>query len=227
MGFLEPLFCIDHDDMRAESFNIGASGSSTAQRDLFEPFLNVLSSGGVSDIPTDTLLGAITHFLSTSTDKDVTRLTAALLASTTVWDSEIKASQLREAVRLAVVAKVDMLRAEHERSWIPTRRISRDVRRWLRAITTRLDGREHPHNISATHIRQGLLSGLGTSGDVGCNGEVAELEEAVILALSSWEAELPTKTPAQGATHIDMMCCAVQLVSPDCLGVLNLPVSRT
>lgn len=193
----------------------GPSTSRQRTQDLLEPFINTLRLEQPITIPTETLLGAITHFLSTLPNRDVTRLIVSLIQSPSLWISGIGADEIRESIALAVEIKVNKIRARHRQSWFRNRQIMKDASRWLASVTDALPADESSESIVSTHLRLGLVRGLHAV-ELDCAKQRQELEEAVVMSLAEiMETSLPDRAA------LGMLCEAVLCLGSERLSVLD------
>lgn len=198
---------------------VASSSTGRREEELLGPFIDTLGLAQPITIPADTLLGAITHFLSTLSDRDVTRLTVALVQSASLWNGEIAADTIRDAFSLAVESKVDILRARHRKSWFQSRRVSRETGRWLACITKAMSKDTSSDSVSTTHMRLGLLKGL-QGVDLDLTKETMAMQESVVLSL----AQIMETTILDRAT-LDMISEAVMCLDQERLSVLDPVVS--
>ena len=134
--------------------------------ELLEPFLQALGSRKALEIPQETVLGAITHFLSTLPLADLPRFTTATLDSEHLWASDVYAGgQLSQAISLVVSGKIADLEKRHYSAWCASRKISSSSRRWLDTIQTVLESSE-ARSMTILQFRVGLLSGISSSDQV-------------------------------------------------------------
>ena len=200
---------------------MSVASSSTGRRagDLLGPFIDTLGLAQPITIPEETLLGAITHFLSTLPNRDVSRLAVALVQSRSLWNGDIPAENLRDAISLAVESKVDKLQARHRKSWFQTRRVAKEVGLWLSGITDSVSSDASADSKTTTHIRLGLLRGLHAV-DIDLTKETIALEESVVLSL----AQIMETSMADGET-LHMLSEAVMCLDADRVRVLDPVVS--
>lgn len=200
-----------------------ATSSRIGDDDLLEPFLEAVLSDEATGIPSETLLGAITHFLSTLPHGDVPRLVRALIHSPTLWVTQ-QPSRIREAISLGVRSKIDMLNTRYKEAWLPRRKVSSATRQWLKTILEVLHEDEHAESHTMTHIRLGLLSGMSAQEEVECHKTRAQLEEDIVLALADM---LPVTYPSSSTAPtylVDLIGAALAAVEADRMRVLDLEV---
>jgi hypothetical protein len=187
--------------------------------ELLEPFLQALGSRKALEIPPETVLGAITHFLSSLTLADLPRFITATLDSEHLWASdEYAGGQLNQAIALAVSGKVSNLEKRHQSTWFASRKVSSSSRRWLDTVQAVLDSSE-ARSMTILQFRVGLLSGIGSHDHVTWGEARVNLEEQVVLGVS--ELGLSATDPRKLA----IVCEAVQHVEPSRLRILDLQVS--
>ena len=187
--------------------------------ELLEPFLQALGSRRALDIPQETVLGAITHFLSTLPLADLPRFTTATLDSEHLWASEEYAGgQLNQAISLAVSGKIADLEKRHQSAWCASRKKSSSSRRWLDTIQTVLESSE-ARSMTILQFRVGLLSGISSSDQLTWGEARVNLEEQVVLGVS----ELGLSSADQRTLAI--VCEVVHHVEPSRLRILDLQVS--
>lgn len=192
---------------------------------LLDPFLDALSTSHIQTIPQDTVLGAITHFLSALPASSLPHLVEAILASDGLWSSKyIEDGQIRHAISIALQAKVEHLRKAHEHSWLSGRRIARQSRRWLRVVRQLVDDSNAPDQkdqtqaVRALEFRTGLLAGMEACMVIEWQDERVAVEEEVIMAV----AELDFKK--LDPERFRLLCEVVNLIDPARLAVLDLKV---
>ena len=187
--------------------------------ELLEPFIHALESKRALDIPQETLLGAVTHFLSTLSLADLPRLVEAVVGSDYLWSSDDYAGyELGQAICLAVTAKVDHLGKRHSSSWCASRKASSSSRQWLNTIQTTL-GKSREQGVIELEIRAGLLSGVANNDQNQWENERVKLEEDVILGVSQLGLSI------SGTRELAIVCEAVNHVDGRRLLVLDLQVS--
>lgn len=193
--------------------------SYNGRDELLEPFLQALGSRRALEIPQETVLGAITHFVSTLSLADLPRFITATLDSEHLWASdEYAGGQLNQAIALAVSGKVVNLEKRHRSGWFASRRISSSSRRWLDTIQTAVESSE-ARSITVLQFRVGLLSGIGRSNQVTWGEARVNLEEQVVLGVS----ELGLSAVDQ--RKLAIACEVVHHVEPSRLRILDLQVS--
>ena len=212
----------DHLSARSQTpYTLGHSShmSHHDRGELLEPFLQAFGPRKALEIPQETILGAITHFLSNLPLADLPRFTTATLDSEHLWASEEYAGgQLNQAISLAVSGKVADLEKRHQSAWCASRKISSSSRRWLDTIQTVLESSE-ARSITVLQFRVGLLSGIGISDQVIWGEARVNLEEQVVLGVS----ELGLSAADQRTLAI--VCEVVHHVEPSRLRILDLQVS--
>jgi hypothetical protein len=187
--------------------------------ELLEPFLQALGSGKALEIPPDTVLGAITHFLSTLPLADLPRFTTATLDSEQLWASDGYAGgQMNQAISLAVSGKVANLGKRHQSGWFASRKVSSSSRRWLDTIQTVLESSE-ARSMTILQFRVGFLSGISSNDNVTWGEARVNLEEQVVLGVS----ELGLSAADQ--RRLAIVCEVVHHVDPSRLRILDLQVS--
>jgi hypothetical protein len=187
--------------------------------ELLEPFLQALGSRTALEIPQETVLGAITHFLSTLPLADLPRFITATLDSEHLWASdEYAGGQLNQAISLAVSAKVANLEKRHQSAWCASRKVTSSSRRWLDTAQTVLEQSE-ARSITILQFRVGLLSGIGSNDHVAWGEARVNLEEQVVLGVS----ELGLSAADQ--RKLAIVCEIVHHVEPSRLRILDLQVS--
>jgi hypothetical protein len=186
--------------------------------ELLEPFLQALESKRALDIPQETVLGAITHFLSTLPLADLPRLVEAIVESDYLWSSDKYASyELGQAICLAISAKVESLEKRYISSWFASRKSSSSSRQWLQTIETTL-AKTQRHTLTLLETRAGLLAGVAMNDQIQWEDERMKLEEDVILGIS----QLGLST--SGQRELAIVCEAVHHVDARRLLILDLQV---
>lgn len=200
---------------------MAVASSSTRRRaeDLLGPFIDTLGLAQPITIPTETLLGAITHFLSTLPNRDVSRLAVALVQSHSLWNSKISTGRIRDAISLAVESKVDKLQTRHRQSWLQARRVNRAAGLWLSCIIDPLSSDTSADSTSTTHIRLGLLRGLQAV-NLDSTKETIALEESVVLSLAQI-----IETSMTDDETLQMLSEAVMCLDKERVNVLDPMVS--
>jgi len=187
--------------------------------ELLEPFLQALGSRRALEIPQETVLGAITHFVSTLPLVDLPRFITATLDSEHLWASdEYTGGRLNQAIALGVSGKVAKLEKRHRSGWFASRMMSSSSRRWLDTIQTAVESSE-ARSITVLQFRVGLLSGIGSNDNVTWGEARVNLEEQVVLGAS----ELGLSAADQ--RKLAIICEVVHHVEPSRLRILDLQVS--
>jgi hypothetical protein len=159
--------------------------SRSDNQELLEPFIQALQSRQILDIPQETVLGAVTHFLSTLSIADLPGFLDAIVNSDHLWISDqYQKNDIGQAVALAVSAKVARLGKRHASSWCSNRKTSTASQRWLQAIQATLEMSEARENW-VLELRAGLLAGIAVNEHVTWGNERVELEEEIVLAVSA------------------------------------------
>jgi hypothetical protein len=193
--------------------------SHNGRDELLEPFLQALGSRRVLEIPQETVLGAITHFVSTLPLADLPRFTTATLDSEHLWASdEYAGGQLNQTISLAVSGKVANLEKRHQSGWFASRKVSSSSRRWLDTVQAVVDSSE-ARSMTILQFRAGLLSGIGSHDQVTWGEASVNLEEQVVLGVS----ELGLSAADQ--RKLAIVCEVVHHVEPSRLRILDLQVS--
>jgi hypothetical protein len=195
---------------------------------LLDSFLEALATPQVQSIPQETVLGAITHFLSTLPASDLPHFVEAILGSDTLWSPDFfEEGKLRQAIAVAVQAKVGHIETTNKNAWLANRRTSRECRRWLRVIRVAVDKHSKTNEKSRTltdrdmEARIGLLAGVEECKAIDWQDERVALEEEVIMTLA--ELNLRSISPRSLA----LVCEAVTLIDPVRLAVLDLQVGQS
>lgn len=193
--------------------------------DLLEPFIESLSSPRAITIPTETLLGAITHFLSTSPRGNAARLARAIVGSPTLWTAQ-RPARIREAISLAVQSKMGLLEARHDGAWLRRRRVSGAATRWLEAVLHDLHDDDLTISTAATHIRLGFLAGMSACKAALSSDVRIRLEDDVVIALGGTLAAARSADPGAAVQFLDMLGASLDVVDADRLRVLDIEVSH-
>ncbi|ODO00725.1 hypothetical protein L198_03051 [Cryptococcus wingfieldii CBS 7118] len=154
---------------------------------LLDPFLALLDDPAPSNVPAQTLLGAITHFISTLDDAQLARFIASLARSLSLPKTNgVSSEDIRAAVKLGVVGLVMRMENEKKGVYFGSYRRSKAARQWL-------DGVLHATRTTKdtvgprTQVLIGLLQGVEESQTVDWGQARVKLEEKVVLALSGDE----------------------------------------
>lgn len=192
---------------------------------LLDSFLEALATPQVQSIPQETVLGAITHFLSTLPASDLPHFVEAILGSDSLWSPKfLEDGKLREAIAVAVQAKVGHIVTRHKSAWLANRRTSRECRRWLHVILVAVDKHAKTDETRRTlndrdmEARIGLLAGVQACEAIDWQDERMALEEELVMTL----AELDFQNVSPGS--FILVCEAVNLIEPVRLAVLDLHV---
>jgi hypothetical protein len=192
-----------------------------ATEELLEPFLSALVSKSALQIPQETVLGAITHFLSTLPQAELPRFTTAILESDYLWASDdYNRFSLGQAVALAVSAKVGIWERRHKTHWFASRKVSSACCRWLDKIVTTI-GTSGAQNLVKLEFQAGLLAGMAANEQIAWGNQKMDLEEPVILGVS----ELALSTAGQ--RELAIVCEVVHHVEATRLLILDLQVSSS
>ncbi|ODO06922.1 hypothetical protein I350_04283 [Cryptococcus amylolentus CBS 6273] len=155
---------------------------------LLDPFLALLDDPAPSNVPAQTLLGAITHFISTLDDAQLARFIASLTRSLSLPKTNgVSSEDIRAAVKLGVVGFVMRMENEKKGVYFGSYRRSKAARQWL-------DGVLHATKTTRdtvgprTQVLIGLLQGVEESQTVDWGHARVKLEEKVVLALS-WDEQ--------------------------------------
>ncbi|WVR08225.1 hypothetical protein IAU60_005272 [Kwoniella sp. DSM 27419] len=159
--------------------------SDTETSALLPAFVNVLESTDALTIPSETLLGAISHFLSNLDDEDLPRLVEVVIASSAIWDSQtVEVDHIRQAIRAAVTAKVARVDQYVKDVYFAASRRKRMAQSWVRQISSLVSRSERAHERSRLHVHAGLLVGLDDVPDLDWGAARVKLEESVIYDLA-------------------------------------------
>ena len=198
---------------------MASSGKTDAadSASLLEPFVSVLQSNNAITLPDTTLYGAITHFLSTLPLDHLDGFVKVLLESPSLWsDTTTRGSEIQQAIRLAVPAKVAELDKQSQDQWFGERRKTRAARSWLRTILLSLGRpKSHPRE---RWIIAGLIRGMdeGVAADVDCGVGRAKLEERVVICIDA--------SMSAGQADLSLVYDTVHHISDERLGALQLEV---
>jgi len=186
--------------------------------ELLDHFLQALISRDVLAIPQETVLGAITHFLSTLPLSDLPRFTTAILDSDYLWGSEDYAGgRLIQAVGLSVSSRVAALEKRHTSSWCAGRKVIASCRHWLEAITTACEVYE-AREMTKLEMKTGLLVGIAANELVVWGDGRMNLEEEIVLGIS----ELGLSSPGQ--RELGIICDGINHIEASRLRILDLEV---
>ena len=193
--------------------------SSKDQLDVLTPFLGLLRSPAPIHLPRETLLGAITHFLSTLPSRDLISFTITLVQSPSLWESDTRRQdELRHAIRLGVSAKVSDSKHELRDTYFSRSKYHRSARRWLddvsKAITT---SKASTGRIVAL---VGLLEGLSDVSSVDWGRSKMRVEEEIVLGLASILTEQEERTQQE----MELACASILHVADERIRILDLKV---
>jgi hypothetical protein len=185
---------------------------NTSQGILEDFIRHIRSEQGVA-IPTETLCGGITHFLSTLPGPQLRQFVIALLDAPTLWSNEKQIRDLRYAIRLSVSAKVSALDVDYKQAYFGRSRSNRALRAWLQDITTCIEG--HEASSRRRHVIAGILQGKGDQRDIDWGKAGVKLEEEAVIMLAELRAE---------PSDLELICAVIPHIDAIRLQALDLPV---
>ena len=218
----------DHDTQQARPLTSDRKvhSMSTDQLELFERFITSITSPS-SSLPRDTILGAITHFLSTLPIEPCRRLLRVISTADFLWDTAGHAAQVREAIKLGVRAGCDRATREDAEGtrWYTMKWFkSAAVDKWVQGL---LDEATHAEG-RRLDLLVALLLGVAAQSDSaaagpGCSaGMQRDVQEEVVLAL---EPRLGSEVPEEVETAHELLADVIEVVDTALLSLLELPVS--
>ncbi|KAK4684211.1 hypothetical protein P7C73_g5984, partial [Tremellales sp. Uapishka_1] len=176
---------------------------------LLPPFLALIDSSNRITIPPSSLYGGITHFLSTLSANDGSRLLTSLLTSPSLPPS----ADLRYAIRLSVSSKISAIQQSLAGAYLPERRIARQARRWLDELARSVLQREASR--SKLVVLLGLVEGMQDNTTISWGSARSAVEDEVILSLAE---EL--ETDDEGS--LELLCAAMLCTTAARLRALDL-----
>ncbi|WVQ75125.1 hypothetical protein IAR50_004734 [Cryptococcus sp. DSM 104548] len=169
---------------------------------LLDPFIALLDETAPISVPSQTVLGAITHFISTLDDVQLARFMASFTRSKSLRNTDgVRGEDVRWAVKLGLVGFVMRMENEKKGVYFGSYRRSKEARHWL-------DGVLHAIRVANTsegwqiQILVGLLQGVEESQSVDWGYTRIKLEEAAVLALSGDEQ----------MQELELLCAAMPYV---------------
>ncbi|KAL1412969.1 hypothetical protein Q8F55_000718 [Vanrija albida] len=171
---------------------------------VLEPFINVLRSPGPITIPTETVQGALTHFIGSLQDSQLDTFVDDILSSTSLWET-VKPDVVRECVRSAVPTKVASLRKTSKDTFWRRNVLDKDAQAWLAQV------QHDVHNVKGAEEKgqvflTGLLQGLDDVTGVEWGKPRVDLEEELVIAMSdTFDAKSTdaVKLFCEVAPHVD------------------------
>ncbi|KAK8849513.1 hypothetical protein IAR55_004847 [Kwoniella newhampshirensis] len=162
----------------------GPSGSSQSDSEAILPsFLAILRSSSPISIPTQTLLGAITHYLSTLQRPLLTELVETISTSSSLWNSPgIPLEEIRNAIRVSVPTKIALIEDETKEVYFAQSRKRRRARIWLKDVLNPINDVESCE--TRLQYLVSLLEGVSDVSNVDWGAERVRLEEEVVLGLA-------------------------------------------
>ncbi|ORX37961.1 hypothetical protein BD324DRAFT_623975 [Kockovaella imperatae] len=158
-------------------------------RETYHRFIAALKGPEKLTIPSETLYGAINHYLTTLSNDNLLEFVDTLVQSDKLWNAN-DPSGIREAFRLASAAKLLALKQSFSSAWLKQARINRQLRQWGDTLAHCL------LEASSTERRTQCMIGLlrGFDGDEVC--EVfsesscrTQIEEEIVLLLAKMGAD--------------------------------------
>jgi hypothetical protein len=153
-----------------------ASNANDQVDSVLPSFLAVLRSDAPITLPSETLYGAITHFLSSVPSPRLRDFVQAVVSSPRLWD---KPSSAREAVRLSVSAKLAQLGKRGR--WFAEWRTAREAASWAGTVVDEAIAANE--SSGRTHFLAGILEGMEATPRVWGHSRT-RAEEEVVLALA-------------------------------------------
>jgi len=185
------------------------------------PFLDVLRSASPFTLDPKTLYGAITHFLSTLPPPHLITFTAVLVASPSLWDPESNRQvHVRDAVRLAVPARVGVIDKELEDAYFSSIRRRRLARRWLNEVSQTVISSETSHG--RNEVTVGLLEGLDDVQGLDWGSARVQIEEELVMTLAS----ILEKDSGSSKEILRLLCAAMSHIAEERLHILDLQVGH-
>nr|XP_019009159.1 uncharacterized protein I206_05805 [Kwoniella pini CBS 10737]OCF47940.1 hypothetical protein I206_05805 [Kwoniella pini CBS 10737] len=182
--------------------------------DLLPQFLDILRSSSPNSIPPQTLLGAITHFLSQLEPPYLEEFTQALICSPSIWrNADINRSDLRNALRLSVSSKINKISQDTRNVYFADSRKRRKAREWLDCLNKVSSDSENTSRKLDLYL--GLLQGVNDVEEIDWGKGKVKLEEEVVMALSQ-EPQNPVLDDNLA------MCAALPLINIDRLRILDI-----
>ena len=186
---------------------------------VFTPFLELLRSPSPITLSQETLLGAITHFLSTLPSHDLISFTSTLVESPSLWKSDTRRQEeLRHAIRLGVPAKVNGANHELRNSYFLRIKQQRSARRWLSDVSKAMMTSKASTGRNVALV--GLLEGLSDVSNVDWGRSRVRVEEEIILGLSSIQSDQDEKTQQE----LKLVCASILYIAEERVRVLDLKV---
>lgn len=198
---------------------VGPSTLRNSEQDdkaLLQSFLGVLNADAPITLPRETLNGAITHYLSTLTHADLATFVQALVTSTSLYSLQGNAGGIREAARISVGARITVIIAQLDDTYLQTRRKQSRARNWLKEISHALKGIENKQRRSVLLV--GLLQGVNDHPEIDWGKTRDQLEEEVVMTLAPM---LDTNVE-----HLGLLCSVMPCIQVDRLRALPMKVSR-
>lgn len=196
--------------------------SSQPEEDIqavLPPFLNLLRAASPITLPRETLCGAITHFLSTLSQPDLTGFTEIIVSSPSLWDKQAgHVDAVRNAVRLGVSGKASSIDQELQDRYFSDIRQRRAAMSWLRRVSKSIIG--SPESIGRTQSLVGLLQGLGDIPNLDWGSARVDVEDEAVMSL----APLLKGLENERQEGLKLLCTVIDHISVERLQVLDLEV---
>ncbi|WWC65678.1 uncharacterized protein I303_108299 [Kwoniella dejecticola CBS 10117] len=163
----------------------GSNMSTTADTlALLPQFLDLLRSTSPPPIPSETLLGAITHFLARLDSPHLDDFVKALFRSPSIWNSRLLSQQeICNAIRLSVSGRISKISQDTNDVYFADSRKSRRAKHWLSTVLKHTDESHDTAHRLIFHI--GLLQGIDDVEDLDWGKGRVKLEEEIVMAVGT------------------------------------------
>ncbi|WWD20136.1 hypothetical protein CI109_104612 [Kwoniella shandongensis] len=186
----------------------------TDSESILPSFLTTLRSSSPISIPPQTLLGAITHYLSTLDDPLLSEFVTTVITSPSLWNSaDISHVDIQNALRLSVPAKIAIIENATKEIYFAESRRRRRARRWLNSLIEAVISLDH--STVRLKVLISVLEGLDDAPTVEWGSERMTLEEEVVLAFAEW-------TELENTEGMDLLCTAIPQIDVARLRALNM-----
>lgn len=195
--------------------------SDSSDTELLNRFINLLTSPEPLSLPRQTLLGAISHYISVLPPPDLSRLVSAITSSRHLWDSSKHSRSCREAVKLGVRGALSRLDKEPGSSrWWTRRDPGAD---WLDAIAGCV---RMSDGVGRTHSLAAILRACSRENELvhrhtWKGKQRADVEDEVIMQLA--ETLQPVNTTGDQVS-LDLFGDVAEMIDGEKLRILDLQV---
>ncbi|WWC93010.1 uncharacterized protein L201_007974 [Kwoniella dendrophila CBS 6074] len=196
--------------------SVAGPSTSAAAADtlaILPQLLDLLQSPLISNVPSSTLLGAISHFLSQLESPHLEEFISTFLSSRFLWSYD--SDEIRNAIRLSVPAKIAKINEDTKDVYFINSRRKRKAREWLNACLKLSAEKKKKIREATLQYHMGLLQGISDIQDIDWGKGRNDLEEMIVLALAEQLDDLTSP-------DINSICSVIPNIDSDMLQVLDL-----